>query len=285
MIIASTIREIRMLSREQKARGRKTALVPTMGYLHEGHASLIRTAREKAGFVIVSIFVNPTQFGPDEDFDRYPRDFGRDESVCLKSGTDAVFSPAVEEMYPDGHSASIEVAGRMTEIMCGGRRPGHFRGVATIVGKLFIAAEPDIAVFGQKDAQQCAVIKKMTKSLGFPVEIIVAPVVREADGLAMSSRNSYLSPMERSSAPLIKRSLDRAAELFGKGERSSVHLKQAVINSLGGSPAIRTDYIELVDNETFEPLEGDLERPACLAVAAYLGKTRLIDNIILGVEK
>jgi len=282
MIIESKIKEIRARSREQKSRGIKTALVPTMGSLHEGHASLIRAARKSAGFVIVSIFVNPTQFGQDEDFERYPRDFERDKAVCLDSGADAIFFPDVAEMYPDGPSVSIEVAGRMTEIMCGGRRPGHFRGVATIVGKLFIAVEPDIAVFGQKDAQQAAVIKKMTKCLGFPVEIIVSPIVRESDGLAMSSRNSYLSPAERASAPLIKQSLDRAAELFEKGERSPQHLKQAVANSLGGSPAIRTDYVELVDNASFEPVDGPLDRPACLAVAAYIGKTRLIDNILLG---
>jgi len=285
MIISRTVQDVRSLSSVAKASGRKVALVPTMGYLHEGHASLIRRAREEAGFVIVSIFVNPTQFGPNEDLDRYPRDFERDRETCIRSGADAIFAPSVEEMYPAGFSTFIEVEGGMTRFLCGARRPGHFRGVATIVGKLFIAAQPDVSVFGQKDAQQAAVVMKMTREMGLPVRIVVSPIVRESDGLAMSSRNSYLTPEERLAAPLLKRSLDDAAELFHKGERTTEKLTEAVLRRLAGSPLIKPDYVEIVDNETFEPAARITERPVCLAVAAYLGKTRLIDNLVLGVEK
>jgi len=285
VIICGSVKEIRETSRAVRREGRKIALVPTMGYLHEGHVSLVRKANNRADFVVVSIFVNPTQFGPEEDFDRYPRDFERDRVICEEARVDALFCPQVEEIYPRGYSTFVEIEGRIVDTLCGARRPGHFRGVATVVSKLFLAVEPDMAVFGQKDAQQCAVIRKMTRDLDFPVEIVVSPIVREKDGLAMSSRNKYLDPGERQAAPLIKKGLDLASKAFGGGERLPAKLKQAALAEIGRSALLRTDYLEIVDGETLEPLETlSGGRPALLAAAVFCGKTRLIDNIILGAQ-
>lgn len=284
MIICGTVEEIRRESRRAKSEGASVALVPTMGYLHEGHVSLVRKAKEMAGFTVVSLFVNPTQFGPNEDFEKYPRDFDRDRGICREAGVDALFCPSREELYPEGCSTYVEVQGGMALVLCGAKRPGHFRGVATVVSKLFIATEPNIAVFGQKDAQQAAIIRKMTRELNFPVKIVVSPIVREPDGLAMSSRNKYLSDGERSAAPLLKRGLDVAAEAYSAGERSAGKLIGLVSAVLGRSDLLRIDYVELVDGETLVPVGMLSEKPSLLAVAAFCGRTRLIDNIVLGAE-
>ena len=285
MKILRTVEEIRWESRRAKNGGAKVALVPTMGCLHGGHVSLVEKARERAGFSVVSIFVNPAQFGPNEDFEKYPRDFDRDAEICREAGVDAVFSPSNRELYPEGYSTYVEVLGEMPRVLCGAKRPGHFRGVATVVSKLFIAVEPDIAVFGQKDAQQAAIMKKMVRDLSFPVEIVVSPIVREDDGLAMSSRNMYLGAEERRSAPLLKKSLDSASEAYSAGERNAGRLSGRVAEVLGKSGLLRTDYIEIVDGTTLEPVLTLSEKPALLAIAVYCGGTRLIDNVVLGDER
>jgi pantoate--beta-alanine ligase len=251
-----------------------------MGYLHEGHLSLVRAARERADRVMVTLFVNPTQFGPKEDLAKYPRDFERDRALCEAAGVDALFAPEASDMYPPGHATRVEVSGPLTEGLCGASRPGHFSGVATVVTKLFNLCEPDVAVFGQKDAQQAAVIRRFTSDLDLPVEIVVAPTVREADGLAMSSRNVYLSPEERAQAPVLKRSLDLAAEAFASGERHAEALIQRVRDTLATAPLCRIDYVECVDADSFAPVTA-LERPSLLAIAAFFGRTRLIDNATL----
>ena len=255
-------------------------LVPTMGALHEGHLSLIRIARQRADRVVVSLFVNPLQFGPKEDLDRYPRDFERDRALCEGEGADALFAPDAAGMYPPGFCTRVDVTGALTSGLCGVRRPGHFSGVATVVTKLFTICEPDVAVFGQKDAQQAAVIRRFTRDLDLPVEVVVAPIVREPDGLAMSSRNVYLSPEERRQAATLKASLDEAQGLCSAGERDAAALLRAVAARVGTAPLARLDYAAIVDPETLEPLTR-VERPALLALAAFLGSTRLIDNTTL----
>lgn len=260
--------------------GERIAFVPTMGYLHEGHLSLIRIARQQASRVVVSLFVNPTQFGPGEDLDRYPRDFERDRALCEKEGVDALFVPSAGEMYPHGFSTSVDVRGTLTAGLCGASRPGHFAGVATVVTKLFNLCEPDVAIFGQKDAQQAGVIRQFTDDLNLPVQIVIAPIIREADGLAMSSRNVYLSPEERAQAVVLRGSLDAAVALFDRGERRTTAIINEVEELVSSSPLARIDYVELVDAHTLAPMD-ILERPALLALAVYFGKTRLIDNTLL----
>jgi pantoate--beta-alanine ligase len=251
-----------------------------MGYLHEGHLSLVRVARQHAQRVMVTLFVNPKQFGPREDLDRYPRDFERDRALCEKAGVDALFAPEAHEMYPPDHATRVEVSGNLATGLCGDSRPGHFSGVATVVTKLFSLCEPDVAVFGQKDAQQAAVIRRFTADLNLPVEIVVAPIVREADGLAMSSRNVYLSPEERGQATVLKRTLDAAVALYDGGERRAEVILSAVGEAIESAPLARIDYAELVDATTFEPVVM-LERRALLALAVFFGHTRLIDNTLL----
>lgn len=275
-----TVEEIRRFSRSRKAEGHRVALVPTMGYLHEGHLSLVREGRRRASCVLASIFVNPIQFGPREDLDRYPRDLPRDSALLEGEGVDALFAPEVEEMYPRGFATRVTVEGPLTEGLCGARRPGHFSGVATVVTKLFAACEPDLALFGQKDAQQAAVIRRFTKDLNLPVEIVVCPIVREGDGLAMSSRNVYLSPEERRQAPVLFRSLKAAEALFAAGERRGEVLLDTVRREMAGAPLATIDYVELVDAESLVPVER-VEAPALLALAAFFGSTRLIDNTVL----
>jgi pantoate--beta-alanine ligase len=254
-------------------------LVPTMGALHEGHASLIRAARASAGFVAVSIFVNPTQFGPNEDFARYPRSFEADCALAKAEGASVVFAPSVEEMYLAGAATFVEVAG-LSERMDGKSRPGHFRGVATVVAKLFIASEADRAFFGQKDAAQVAVLRRMAADLRLATEIVVCPIVREPEGLALSSRNIYLSPAERTQALALSRAVRNAETQFAAGERRASTLIATANEILAAEPLIRVDYIELVDWDTLEPLE--TARPGSLfAVAAWVGATRLIDNTVL----
>ncbi len=260
-------------------RPQRIALVPTMGYLHEGHLSLVDRARERADRVVLSIFVNPLQFGPREDLARYPRDLERDVELATNRGVDLVFAPDVDEMYPGGEPVVRVVPGRLADTLCGEFRPGHFEGVLTVVAKLFGIVRPDVAVFGQKDFQQAVLIRRMVEDLDFGVEIDVAPIVREPDGLAMSSRNVYLSPDERGRALGLSRGLERAAEAFGAGEHDPDRLCGLVREEIDG-PGVHIQYVEVVDPDTLEPAR--LARPGhVIAVAAYVGETRLIDNVIL----
>jgi len=255
-------------------------LVPTMGALHQGHLSLIKLARKHADFVVVSIFVNPTQFGPQEDYKKYPRDLKKDAALCKSAGADLIFSPLPDEIYPKGFSTYINVEG-LTQGLCGASRPGHFRGVATVVYKLFNIVRPDVAVFGQKDAQQLAVIKQMTKDLDLPVKIIGAPIVRERDGLAMSSRNAYLTMEERSEAPALYRALLKAKALAVSGQRSAVGIKSESKKILyRDAPLGEIDYIEIVDNKTLKPIS-EIQKGTLIALAAKFPNARLIDNIVL----
>jgi pantoate--beta-alanine ligase len=260
--------------------GETVALVPTMGYLHEGHLSLVRLARRHASRVMATIFVNPLQFGPREDLSRYPRDFDRDRALLEGEDVDALFAPDAEEMYPAGACTRVIVEGPLTEGLCGASRPGHFAGVATVVAKLFTICEPDAAVFGQKDAQQAAVIRRMTRDLNLPVEIVVGPIVREPDGLAMSSRNVYLSAEERAQAPVLHGALLTAEAAAAAGERRPEALLDRVRSRIASAPLARLDYAALVDAETLVPVER-LGEPAILALAVFFGGTRLIDNTVL----
>jgi pantoate--beta-alanine ligase len=259
--------------------GKTVCLVPTMGALHAGHASLIGMARSRCGAVAVSIFVNPTQFAPNEDYARYPRTLDADCAMAERTGADVVFAPAVEEMYPLGAETFVEVE-QISDRLDGQSRPGHFRGVATVVAKLFIAGEPDLAFFGQKDAAQVAVLRRMIADLRMGLELVVCPIVREADGLALSSRNVYLSAEERKRALVLSRSLRHVEELVAGGERDAEKLRAAARTVIGEEPAVRVDYLALVDWATLEPVETAV--PGTLfAVAAWVGETRLIDNTII----
>lgn len=277
MMIASSLDELRAARLLLDGR---LGLVPTMGYLHEGHLSLVRRAREECDRVAASIFVNPTQFGPTEDLSKYPRDFDRDLSLLEAAGVDLVWTPDNETMYPPDFSTWVEVEG-LTRPLEGAARPGHFRGVTTVVAKLFNAIQPQAAYFGQKDAQQAAVVRKMTRDLNFPVEIVVCPTVREADGLAMSSRNSYLSPEERKSAVVLFRALTAAREAFERGERDAESLRKVMSATLASEPRARTQYVSCADYDTLEEL-GTVTGKALLSMAVFIGKTRLIDNFVVG---
>ncbi len=280
MEILRTVAELRAWSRLERNDGGNTiGLVPTMGALHAGHASLIRAAKNSVGFVAVSIFVNPTQFGPNEDFARYPRSFEADCALAEAEGADVVFAPPVEELYPAGAATFVEVAG-LSQRLDGASRPGHFRGVATVVAKLLIAAEPDRAFFGQKDAAQVGVLRRMVTDLRLATEIVVCPIVREADGLALSSRNVYLSEDERVQALALSRAVRQAEALLASGERRASRFIEAARGAFAAVPEIRVDYVALVDWATLEPVE--MAAPGSLfAVAAWVGATRLIDNAIL----
>jgi pantoate--beta-alanine ligase len=262
-----------------KRRGKKIAFVPTMGYLHEGHLSLMRTARRKGDVLVVSIFVNPAQFGPREDFSRYPRDLRRDLALCRRAGADVVFAPAVKSMYPEGYSTYVEET-RLSRGLCGERRPGHFRGVATVVLKLFAIVQPDLAVFGLKDFQQSRIIRKMASDLNLPVTILAAPTVREKDGLAMSSRNTFLNPSERKEALCLRRALLQARRMARAGEREARKIRAAMRRIVEREPSARIDYLEIVDGEDLRPVRR-IEPGAMAALAVFIGKTRLIDNIKL----
>lgn len=279
MEILRTVAELRAWSRQERARGKTIGLVPTMGALHQGHASLIRAAAASCSAVAVSIFVNPTQFGPNEDFSRYPRTFDADCALSEVEGAHVVFAPSVDELYPGGAATYVEVAG-LTGRLDGASRPGHFRGVATVVAKLFIAAEPHLAFFGQKDAAQVAVLRRMTADLRLATEIVVCPIVREPDALALSSRNIYLSEEERVQALSLSRAVFYAEALFASGERRASRFIEAARETFAAVAEIRVDYIALVDWATLEPVE--IAAPGALfAVAAWAGVTRLIDNTIL----
>ena len=258
----------------------RLGFVPTMGYLHEGHATLMREVRRRGYFLVVSLFVNPLQFGPTEDLSRYPRDFERDRAMCEREGVDILFCPSDEAMYPAGEAMIVVDESEMSRQLCGRSRPGHFRGVMTVVAKLFHIVQPDLAIFGQKDAQQVLMIQAMVRALNFPLEIAVAPTVREKDGLAMSSRNRYLSPTERKQAVCLIAGLRAAQRRFVEGERSAAALRRAVTDVVTRPELAQLEYAEVVDGRTLKPLTV-VTVPALLAVAARIGSTRLIDNLIL----
>ncbi len=276
MQVVRTIAEVRAIRRALPG---TWGFVPTMGYLHEGHLSLVRRARAENDHVAVSIFVNPTQFGPHEDYSRYPRDLERDLRLLEPLGVDLVFAPSVEEMYPPGFQTWVIVEG-VSRPLEGAARPGHFRGVATVVTKLFNIVQPDRAYFGQKDAQQAVVIRRMVQDLNIPVEIVVCPTVREPDGLAMSSRNTYLNPEERRAATVLFRALQAAKARYEQGERDAERLREAMREVIQAEPLARLDYVSVADPETLQELDR-VEDRALLSLAVYIGKTRLIDNILL----
>ena len=280
MQIIRTPAEMQETALKLRAHGRRIGFVPTMGFLHEGHGSLMRLARQHADVLVVSIFVNPTQFGPSEDFSKYPRDFARDEDLCRRESADIIFYPSAADMYPADRSVSV-VEEKLSRGLCGAARPGHFLGVCTVVAKLFNIVQPDVAVFGEKDGQQLRIIERMVRDLNFPVRIVRGPTLREPDGLAMSSRNTYLSADERQQALCLRRALDRAEELHRQGERKAERIVEAMRAIIGQSPAARVDYIEVVDDSTLEPAR-TIERPCVVALAVFVGKTRLIDNAVLG---
>ncbi|HOM02811.1 MAG TPA: pantoate--beta-alanine ligase [Acetivibrio sp.] len=281
MRVIETISDLKAIVRTQKSIGRTIGFVPTMGYLHEGHLSLVNMSVHNHDYTIMSIFVNPTQFGPNEDFDRYPRDMERDLRLAEAAGVDVVFAPSVKEMYPDGFKTYVNVEG-ITEVLCGKSRPGHFRGVTTIVTKLFNIVEPHRAYFGQKDAQQVAVIKKMVKDLNMNVEIITCPIVREEDGLAMSSRNVYLSDEDRKSALILSKSLMESEELIKNGETSGDKIKKYIIDRIQTEKNAQIDYVEVVNADTLESID-EIKGKVLIALAVRFGSTRLIDNIIVEV--
>ena len=257
--------------------------VPTMGYLHEGHISLVHQAKANCSSVVASIFVNPTQFGPSEDLAAYPRDLPRDLALLEQAGADLVWTPTPDTMYPPGYQTWVVVE-ELTRPLEGGMRPGHFRGVTTVVAKLFNAVQPDRAYFGQKDAQQAIVIQQMTRDLNFPVEIIICPIVREHDGLAMSSRNTYLSPEERQAAVVLSRALQAAKSAYTSGENDAEALRQMVTDIITAEPLARLQYVSCADPVTLLELEGSIQSKALLSLAVYFGKTRLIDNLVLGTQ-
>jgi len=268
------------IARKLRRENRSVGFVPTMGALHEGHLTLVKEARQMSDVVIVSIFVNPTQFGPNEDFKRYPRDLTSDAALLAEYEVDYVFAPDVDEIYVPGFSTYVYVEG-LTETLEGASRPGHFRGVATVVTILFNTVRPDLAFFGSKDAQQVGVVKRLTRDLGFEIEIVVVPTVREESGLAMSSRNAYLTPEERDAATVIFQALRDAKIAFRNGERNAANIAQIVESKITSEPLARVDYVAVVNNDTLEPVEKIDDSEALVAVAVRFGKVRLIDNIIL----
>jgi len=283
MVVTNTITETRYIVGVNRKTGKRIGLVPTMGYLHRGHCSLIRRARKENDFVVVSIFVNPTQFGLNEDFSAYPRDFERDKNLCFEAGTDLIFYPSINEIYPKELSTYV-YSEKLTNTMCGAFRPGHFRGVATVVCKLFNIVQPDSAYFGEKDVQQLTVINRMTEDLNFPIKIVSVSTVREKDGLAMSSRNSYLSDNERKSAVVLIKSLMAAKDLIKKGERNAAVICKVMNELIAKETLAGLEYIAIVDKKELQPLQlltGDV----LIALAVKIGKTRLIDNMSFKIEK
>jgi pantoate--beta-alanine ligase len=277
--ICTPINEMRAASRAARIAGKRVGFVPTMGALHEGHLSLVRAARAASDVVAASIFVNPTQFGPNEDLAKYPRAFERDRQLLEREHVDVLFAPSVEEMYAGGAATWVTVEG-LSDKLDGRSRPGHFRGVTTVVAKLFHIVEPEAAFFGQKDAAQVAIIRRMVRDLNLPVKIVVCPIVREPDGLAMSSRNAYLDIQQRKQALVLHRSLMRVQALVEGGETEAPTLSAAGREEFSGEPSVRLDYFEIVDPETLDPVP-DVANGALVAVAAYVGGTRLIDNLLL----
>ena len=283
MRIVRSIKEMQAISRALRRTGKKIGFVPTMGYLHDGHISLVRCAKKENDVVVMSIFVNPTQFGPNEDFERYPRDLRRDSEIAKREKVDFLFAPEVSDMYPEGFSTYVEVEG-LTEGLCGARRPGHFRGVATVVTKLLNIVQPHKAYFGKKDFQQLKVIERLVKDLELDVEVVGCPIVREEDGLAKSSRNVYLSPEERKSATSLYGALKLAKKMIDEGERDPEMIKAEMRKFILSHPYVKKiDYVEIVDANLLKPVkslkEGDL-----IALAVFVGNTRLIDNWVVGEE-
>jgi len=277
MEVLKTIKEMKAFSAQAQRVGKTIAFVPTMGFFHEGHLSLMREGRRRGDLLIVSLFVNPTQFAPHEDLENYPRNFERDRQMAEEVGVDILFAPEVEEMYPPDHQTYVQVE-KVTQNLCGKSRPTHFRGVTTVVMMLFEIVTPHVAIFGEKDYQQLVTIRQMARDLHMGVEVVGMPTVREADGLAMSSRNTYLLPEERKAALSLSRSLQRAKELLQKGEQGSRILDE-MKKILQSEPLVRTDYIQLCDAYTLEEVDR-IEGDVVVALAAYLGKTRLIDNLV-----
>lgn len=282
MKVIESPQEMQNWSRAQSRAGLRIGLVPTMGYLHEGHLSLVRKARELCDTVIVSIFVNPIQFGEGEDYDRYPRDLSRDLDLLRKEGVDAVFTPTVRSMYPEKEQTMVEPPPGMENKLCGRNRPGHFRGVTTVVSKLFNICLPDMAFFGQKDAQQALIIEKMVKDLNFPVQIVKGEIIREPDGLAMSSRNVYLSPEDREKATILYRSLLMARDLINRGEREPSKVREAMLEMINQVDGAQVDYVEIYNASDLSELE-EIKGQVLLALAVRFGTTRLIDNLLVEV--
>lgn len=265
-----------------KKEGKSIGFVPTMGYLHEGHMSLVKTAKKHTDVVVMSIFVNPKQFGPKEDFEKYPRDLKRDEELARGAGVDVIFYPSVEDMYPQGYATYVSVE-RLTDALCGESRPGHFKGVATILTKLFNIVKPDVAYFGQKDIQQALMIKKMTQDLNMGIEIKITPIVREKDGLAMSSRNMYLSETERKDASILCQSLKQAESLIKQGERDAKKIIKIIEDMIRQRPAAKIDYVRVVETKELKDIKA-ISGEVIIALAAFFGQTRLIDNTIVMVK-
>lgn len=277
-----TVDEVRTIVSAARRDGAVIGFVPTMGYLHEGHLSLIRRARSECGFVVTSVFVNPMQFGPREDFASYPRDLHRDAELAGVAGSDLLFTPEAGEVYPPGFTTRVEVAG-LSNVLCGASRPGHFRGVTTVVARLFNLVRPDRAYFGQKDAQQLVIVRRMVRDLAMDVEVVSVPTVRETDGLAMSSRNVYLSPEERVRALALHRALEEARRLIEAGARNAKTVRAAMDQHIRGESGVRLEYAEVTDAETLQPLK-TLRGRILLVVAARVGRARLIDNLVLEVS-
>lgn len=278
MRVVRTIPELRALLKALREGGARIGFVPTMGFLHEGHAALIRQSVSRCDHTVVSIFVNPTQFGPSEDLANYPRDLERDQAVCLKHGVSVLFLPEASEIYPTGFCTHVE-PGDLGNVLCGTQRPGHFRGVATVVAKLFNMVQPDLAFFGQKDLQQTVIIRRVVRDLNLPVDIVVAPTIREVDGLALSSRNSYLSTEDRLRAACLSRGLFAAETAFRGGERRAEQLVTLARAQMAEADEIQ--YLEVVDTQSLDPVVGGVTRTSAMCVAAKVGQTRLIDNILL----
>jgi pantoate--beta-alanine ligase len=279
MEIAQTIESVRKFIAAARGQGRSIGFVPTMGALHIGHISLIQAARKKTDFVVVSIFVNPTQFAPAEDFDKYPRPFDDDLQICTEQGVNLLFAPDTKEIYPTKNITWVNVE-KLTKGLCGRTRPGHFRGVTTVCAKLFNIVQPDVAFFGQKDAQQAVVIKRMVAGLNMPLKIQICPTVREEDGLAVSSRNKYLSENQRKDAPLLYKSLQKAKQLINTGVTDSVQIIDEMKKILAASTLLEIEYIEIVEPETLEPFKS-IKGPVLVALAVRCGQARLIDNILM----
>ena len=284
MEIVKRTPQMKALARRLAEDGQRVGFVPTMGALHAGHLSLMQRARQMCDVVVVSIFINPIQFGPSEDLDRYPRDLARDAELCMTRGVDYIFAPLIDEIYPELFSTYVIVEG-LSDKLCGASREGHFRGVTTVVNKLFNVVRPQFAFFGRKDAQQAVIIKRMAEDLSMDHEIVVCPIVRDEDGLALSSRNVYLSPEERQAATVLHRALEKAQVLYGSGERDAAKIQEAMEEVVATEPLVRLDYISIVDTRDLEPLqEMRDDQTVLIALAAYVGKTRLIDNVVLNGE-
>jgi pantoate--beta-alanine ligase len=281
MLTCRTVAEIREQTDALRRDGKSIGFVPTMGWLHEGHVTLIQESVARCDATVVSIFVNPTQFGPREDFTAYPRDLARDLAMCEAAGVDIVFAPEAGEVYPKGFQTNVE-PGPLADVLCGPYRPGHFRGVATVVAKLFNMVQPDFAFFGQKDYQQAAIIRRMVIDLNIPMEVVAMPTVREPDGLAMSSRNARLEPDARGRAACLSRGLFAAKAAYDAGERKAERLVSVARAQMGEADSIQ--YLELADADTLQPVAPVVDRPAVLAVAAFVGTVRLIDNVVLGAR-